>query len=54
MYKCPYCGREFKTKRGLAIHVGRVHRSEKEEEEVLMEILGEKEGGRRPKYPDIM
>jgi len=25
MPKCPYCGRWFRTKRGLKIHIGKVH-----------------------------
>lgn len=29
-YKCPFCQKEFDSKNGLKVHIGKVHKKEKE------------------------
>jgi len=33
--KCPYCGKTFRTEKGMKIHVAKVHSSKKESKEEI-------------------
>ena len=35
MPECPYCGKWFKTKKGLNVHISKMHALEKNVEELL-------------------
>lgn len=55
MPKCPYCGRVFRSERGLKIHIARIHALEASaaKQRVLEELEGS-ESKSSVTFPDII